>query len=193
VSLVGSRLAAAAVFLGVPILLIGVARYGMREVAEPEYVQIPLLLKLTITAGLILGVGLLVAVARPEYYHLEQVLRVDGPWSLSLGEFLSHRVNPLNLDLEAVIDRIRFDDPAGNLAVLFGTPALLAAVAAAACYGYWPPLPATISALVSLAAVVLVAYVVFYLACGVLWLGHELNFWALLIVMVLFQWRKHAL
>ena len=193
VNLIGARLAAGAVFLGVPVALIGIARYGIRQVAEPEYVQIPLLIKLTVTAGLILGVGLLAAVARPEYYYLEQVLRVGGVWDLSLGEFLRYRVNPLRLDLGALIDELRFDDPRGNLAVLFLTPVLLALVMVVACYHYWEPLAATTCALVSLGAIVIVAYVVFYLACGTLWLANLLNFWALLVILVLYQWRKHAL
>jgi hypothetical protein len=189
----GAWLAAGAVLLGIPIVLTGIARYGIRHVAEPEYVQIPLLIKLTVTAGLILGVGLLAAVARPEYYLLEQVVRVDGPWNLNLTGFLSLRVNPLALDVAAVIDRIRFDDPTGNLAILFGAPALLAATMVVGCYVYWRPLPATICALVSLMAIAITAYVVFYLVCGALWLGHMLNFWALLILAVLIQRRKRAL
>jgi hypothetical protein len=193
VSFIGARLAAGAVFVGVPVALAGLTHYGLRHVVEPDYVQIPLLIKLTVTAGLILGVGLITAVARPEYYMLEQVLRVDGPWSLSLGEFLSRRVNPLALDIPAIIDAIRFDDPKRNLAVLFGAPALLAVAMIAACYLYWPPLPATICALVSLVAIAIVAYVVFYLVCGTLWLTNQLNFWALLLILALFQWRKRAL
>jgi hypothetical protein len=193
VNLIGARLAAGAVFLGVPIALIGITRYGIRQVAEPEYVEIPLLLKLTVTAGLILGVGLIAALARPEYYYLEQVLRTGGPWDLSLGEFLRYRVNPLHLDIGAVIETLRFDDPRGNLAVLFLTPAILALVMVLACYRFWLPAAATTCALVSLGAIVIVAYVVFYLACGALWLANLLNFWALLVILVLYQWRKHAL
>ena len=193
VNLIGSRLAAGALFLGVPVVLAGIARYGIRQVAAPEYIQIPLLIKLTVTAGLILGVGLLAAVARPEHYVLEQVLRVSGPWDLSIGEFLRDRVNPLRLDLGGVIDALRFDDPRGNLAVLFATPAILAAVMVLACYGYWQPLAGTTCALVSLGAIVIIAYVVFYLVCGALWTANLLNFWALLIVMLLYQWRRHAL
>jgi hypothetical protein len=189
---VGVRLVAGAIFLGVPVALIGIARYGIRQVAEPEYVQIPLLIKLTVTAGLILGVGLLAAVARPEYYLLEQVFRVGGPWDLSLGEFLRYRVSPLRLDVEAVIDELRFGDPRGNLAVLFLTPVILALVMVVACYRYWEPLAATTCALVSLGAIVIVAYVVFYLACGALWVANLLNFWALLVILALYQWRKHA-
>jgi len=192
VNLVGARLAAGAIFLGVPVALIGIARYGIRQVAEPEYVEIPLLIKLTVTAGLILGVGLLAAVARPEYYYLEQVLRVGGVWDLSLGEFLRYRVNPLRLDLGALIDELRFDDPRGNLAVLFLTPALLALVMVVACYRFWEPLAATTCVLVSLGAIVIVAYVVFYLACGALWVANLLNFWTLLVILVLYQWRRHA-
>jgi hypothetical protein len=192
-NLIGTRLAAGAIFLGVPVALIGIARYGIRQVAEPEYVQIPLLLKLTITAGLLLGVGVLVALARPEYYLLEQVLRVGGPWDLSLGEFLRYRVSPVRLDVGAVVEALRFDDPRRNLAVLFLAPAILAAVLVVACYRYWEPLAATSCALVSLAAIVIIAYVVFYLACGVLWIANLLNFWALLVILALYQWRKHAL
>jgi len=193
VNLVGSRLAAGAIFLGVPVVLAGIARYGIRQVAAPEYIQIPLLIKLTVTAGLILGVGVLTAVARPDHYLLEQVLRVGGPWDLSIGEFLRYRVNPLRLDVGAVIDALRFDDPRGNLAILFATPAILAAAMVLACYGYWQPLAATTCALVSLGAIVIIAYVVFYLVCGALWTANLLNFWALLIIMLLYQWRRHAL
>jgi hypothetical protein len=193
VSMVAARVGAAAIFLGVPIALIGLARYCIRQVAEPEYIEIPLLIKLTVTAGLILGVGLLAAVARPEYYLLEQVLRTGGPWDLSLGEFLRYRVSPVQLDVEAVVDTLRFDDPRRNLAVLFVTPAILAAVMVVACYRFWQPLAATSCALVSLGAIVIVAYVVFYLACGALWLANLLNFWALLVILALYQWRRHAL
>ena len=62
-----------------------------------------------------------------------------------------------------------------------------------ACYGYWQPLAATTCALVSLGAIVIIAYVVFYLVCGALWTANLLNFWALLIIMLLYQWRRHAL
>jgi hypothetical protein len=192
VNLILARLAAGAVFVGVPVALIGIARYGIRQVAEPEYIEIPLLIKLTVTAGLILGVALLAAVARPEYYYLEQVLRVGGVWDLSLGEFLRYRVNPLRLDLGALIDELRFDDPRGNLAVLFLTPALLALVMVVACYRFWEPLAATTCVLVSLGAIVIVAYVVFYLACGALWVANLLNFWTLLVILALYQWRNHA-
>jgi hypothetical protein len=192
-SLLGAWLAAGAVLLGIPIVLAGIAHYGIRQVAEPEYVQVPLLIKLTVTAGMILGVGLLAAVARPEYYMLENVLRVDGPWNLDVTRFLSVRVNPLELDVTALVDRIRYDDPTGNLAILFGAPALLAAVMVVACYVYWRPLPATVCALVSLIAIAITAYVVFYLVCGALWLGHLLSFWMLLILAILIQRRKHAL
>jgi hypothetical protein len=193
VNLVAARLAAGAVFLGVPIALLGIARYGILQVAEPEYIQVPLLAQLTVTAGLLLGVGLLAAVARPEYYLLEQVLRVGGPWDLNVGEFLRYRVSPLQLDVGAVIDTLRFADPRRNLAVLFLTPLILAAVMVIACFRFWQPPAATTTALVSLGAIVIVAYVVFYLACGVLWIANLLNFWALLVILVLYQWRRHAL
>lgn len=190
---VAAWLAAGAILLGVPIALAGIAHYGIRHVAAPEYEQIPLLNKLTVIAGLILGVGVLAAVARPEYYTLEHVWRVDGPWSLNLTDFLKYRVNPMVLDLEAVVDRVRFGDPAGNLAILFGAPALLAAVMVVACYLYWRPLPATSCALVSLVAIAITAYVVFYLVCSALWLGNRLNFWALLLLAFLIQRRTRAL
>jgi hypothetical protein len=193
VDLVGARLVAGAIFLGIPITLIGIARYAIHQVAEPEYLEIPLLIKLTITAGGILGVGLLAAVARPEYYFLEQVLRVGGPWDLSLGEFLRYRVSPLRLDLDEVIDTLRYDDPRRNLAVLFLTPAILATILVIACYRFWEPRAAATSALVSLGAIIIIAYVVFYLVCGALWIANLLNFWALLVILVLYQWRKHAL
>jgi hypothetical protein len=192
-SVLGAYLAAGAIFVGLPVMLAGVARYGIRQVAAPEYIQIPLLIKLTVTAGLILGVGLLAAVARPDYYLVEQVLRVNGPWDLSLGEFLRYRVNPLRLDLGGVIDALRFDDPRGNLAILFATPAILAVVMVIACFGYWQPHAAAVCALVSLGAIVIIAYVVFYLVCGVLWIANLFNFWALLIIMLMYQWRRHAL
>jgi hypothetical protein len=192
-SVIGRPLAAGAIFVGLPVMLIGVARYGIRQVVAPEYIQIPLLIKLTVTAGLILGVGLLAAVARPDYYHVEQVLGVGGPWDLSIGEFLRYRVNPLRLDLGAVIDALRFDDPRGNLAILFATPAILTAIMIIACFGYWQPLAAAICALVSLGAIVIIAYVVFYLVCGALWIANLFNFWALLIIMLMYQWRRHAL
>jgi hypothetical protein len=193
INLIGDRLVSGAVFLGVPIALIGIARYAIHQVAEPEYLEIPLLIKLTVTAGMILGVGLLAALARPEYHHLEQVLRVGGPWDLSLGEFLRYRVSPLKLDIEEIIELLRYDDPRRNLAVLFLTPAILATILVIACYRFWQPLAATTSALVSLGAIVIVAYVVFYLVCGVLWIANLLNFWALLVILALYQWRKHAL
>lgn len=192
-SWIAGRLAAGAVFVGVPVVLTGIARYGIRQVAEPEYVQIPLLIKLTVTAGLILGVGFLTAVARPEFYVLEQIVRVDGPWSLSLGEFLRYRVNPLELNVVALIDAIRLEHPRGNLAVLFGAPAVLALAMVVACYLYWQWPSATICALVSLVAIAIVAYVTFYLVCGALWIVNELNFWVLLLIAVLYQWHKRAL
>jgi hypothetical protein len=62
-----------------------------------------------------------------------------------------------------------------------------------ACYLYWRPLPATTCALVGLMAIAIIAYVMFYLVCGVLWLGNQLNFWALLILAIWIQRRRRAL
>jgi len=187
------HLISAVVFLGIPIALIGIARFAVRNLAAPEYVQVPVLAKLTVTAGMMLGAALLSALARPELYAVEQVLKVDGPWDLSVAEFLSTRVNPFALNGGELADSLSAEGPSSLPVVLLGGAATLAIVAIILGFAYWLPPQALIAAAVSIFSVVVVAYVLFYLVCGALWLANAFNFWVLLIILALYQGRRRAL
>ena len=187
------QLAAAAVFIGIPIGLVGGTRLAVRRLAPPEYVQIPLLTQLTLIAGLLLGAAFLCDLAFADLYPLEQILKVKGPWDLSLFEFLTTRVNPLLLDVRDWLQSLRFEGPWGLLTLTFAVALAVAALSAVLCFYYWPPPEAAISAALGLLNVAVVAYVVFYLVCGLLWTINRFNFWTLVIVLLLYQWRRRAL
>ena len=181
------------VFLGIPIALVGFARFAVRRLAPPDYVQIPLLSKLTISGGVILGAALLADLAFPHLYPLERILEVGGPWDLSLRQFLTTRVNPLELDLAESFQSLRFEGPWRLLALMFALAVGLATLFVILCFYYWLPPHALISAAVGLLNVAIVAYVVFYLVCGLLWMINAFNFWTLVIILLLYQWRRRAL
>jgi hypothetical protein len=187
------QLAVAVVFLGIPIALVGLARFAVRGLAAPDYVQIPLLSKLTIMAGVILGVALLCDLAFPSLYPLEQVLKIGGPWDLNLWAFLTTRVNPLALDVRDLLRSLRFEGPWRFLSLMFAVAIALAVLSVFLCFYYWRPPQAVISAAVGLLNVAIFAYVVFYLVCGLLWMINTLNFWALVVILLLYQSRWRAL
>jgi hypothetical protein len=187
------QLAAATVFIGIPIGLVGGTRFAVRRLAAPEYVQIPLLTKLNLTAGLMLGAALLCDLAFADLYPLEQILKVGGPWDLSLSEFLTTRVNPLLLDVRDWLQSLRFEGPWVFLTLTFAAAIAVAALSAVLCFYYWRPPEAALCAALGLLNVAVVAYVVFYLVCGLLWTINRFNFWTLVIVLLLYQWRRRAL
>lgn len=152
-----------------------------------------MLAKLTVTAGLVLGGALLFALARPEFFTLERVLAADGPWDLSLAQFLTTRANPLALDVPELLRSLRLDELGRPAVILFAVPVVLAIVTVVLCFSYWPPVPALTCAAVSLLTIFVAAYVAFYLACGLLWGINTLNFWILLIILALYQWYRRAL
>ena len=163
-------------FVALPIALVSVNRHAVRIRPIEEFVQIPLLPKLTITGGIVLGIALASHAATPELVHPAQIFAAAGPWDITFGEFLAERVNPLAFDYAAAAREIesRSVFAKGNVLLAYAGSAL--AVAIVLCTRTWDGPKAVLAGTVCVMTVACSAYIVFYVCAGLLWALNHLNF-----------------
>lgn len=177
-------------FFGLPVIIFSANRRAVRMPAIREFAQIPLLAKLTVGAGLVLGVVIACIAAKPEFVRPAQIFASPGPWDITFVEFLRYRVNPLAFDYAEAERAIRSGGLFGGLtlSLLLVVGALTAAIAI--CIRVWYIREAMLASSLCLLTVLCTAYLVVYAAAGFLWLLNHANF--LIFLMPLILVRKYA-
>ena len=180
----------ALIFFGLPVIVISANRRALRMPAIREFAQIPLLAKLTVGAGLVLGVAVACIAAKPELVRPAQIFATPGPWDITFVEFLRYRVNPLAFDYAGAARAIRSGGLFGGLALslLLVAGALTAAIAI--CIRVWYIREAMLASALCLLTVLCTAYLVVYAGAGFLWLLNHVNFLIFLAPLILV--RKYA-
>lgn len=177
-------------FLGLPVIIVSANRRAVRMPAVREFVQIPLLPKLTISGGIVLGVVIACLAAKPELVRPAQIFASPGPWDITFVEFLRDRVNPLAFDYAAAARAIHAGGPFDGLALslLFVAGALTAAISI--CFRVWYIRGAMLASSLCLLTILCTAYLVVYACAGFMWLLNHMNF--LIFIVPLMFVRKYA-
>ena len=189
---------AGAVVLAQVVLLVAIPiAYGyagvalIRLLANRDYWTIPPVARLSLLAGLLMGVALLLSSPQAYKYDPNEIFVDGGYWNVDLGTFLAERANVLSYGVDGLIDRLtrphRFDGFDLFVTAIFGM--LLAAVALLLRYfrggDRWRALAA------SLAAFVWAAYMAIYLIALTCYVLYKLNFWSVLLVTLVLQVFRH--
>ena len=124
------------------------------------------------------------------YHDLHAIFLPDSPWNISVWEFLSERVNPINNGPVAVIARLA-EDGTGLLAWIVGLLGLLFLVPIGYSWKTWRYGLAGRATVCAAVIVVWVAYLTLYAVSLLFWLLFVLNSWTfLLLAAVLHYYRR---
>src|SRR5882672_7986435 len=176
-----------ALALAIPIAVATIAARLLRRVMFPDYFEVPLVTALAKWLGIALGVVLIYARLDWRYFDLHQLFVPESPWNLSLWQFLSERVNPLNYGFGILVDYPASHAADDTFFYLTGLVILILAATIAAPFLFWPPERARRAALYSLVLAGLAAYLTIYVICLLLWSLFLLNFWTFALAGVMFQ------
>ena len=139
---------------------------------------------LAMFSGIILGGCLVYFNLDPEYFTVDNILRVDGPWALSYSSFIHTRVNPFNYSFGMVFSQIAGNSQAMNFSIILllaGATFLLLAYRALRA---WGSAAAARGVLFGAMVVIWACYMTMFMVCLGLWLLNLLNFWTLAILTI---------
>jgi len=181
----------AMVVITIPFVVSQIGNLLLHKVAHQEFFQVPILTTLARLQGMLLGLLLMRVGLSGNYFDLEHMFLLDGPWNLTLSQFLLERANIFVYDSLPLV-RLLGDVPSneGLLAVL--VMVVLPLLIVVLSLGFWE-LREALHALVASAGIALWAgWFTIYLVCVAFWSFHLLNFWSLILLALYIQYRRHG-
>ncbi|KOR30361.1 hypothetical protein TI04_06150 [Achromatium sp. WMS2] len=179
----------AAIVITIPFIVSHIGNMLLYKVVQQEFFQVPILRTLAHTQGILAGLLLMRLQLDSSYFNLERIFLVNGPWNITLYEFLMDRANVFVYDSFSVL-RLLGDVPSneGLLAVLIVVilPLLLVVFS----MRFWERSDAVRALLASAGIALWTGWFTVYLVCTVFWTLYSLNFWILGLAVLYIQYRK---
>jgi hypothetical protein len=177
--------------LAIPIAIAELGWIGIRRLAPDGFVQIPFLTGSAKLLGLSIGILLLASRYDRHYFDLHDLFGADSPWNLSLWDFLTERVNPLNYWPGALVARFRSEGLGGPFLFLLASVGILLAVVLAAPFVFWPPPTAVRGLVCGLLIALITAYLTLFAVSLLMWTLYLLNFWTFAVLAVVVQYYRY--
>jgi hypothetical protein len=179
----------AAVVIAIPFIVSHIGEMLLHKVVHQEYFQVPILTTLARLQGVLAGLLLMRLDLDSSFFDLERLFLADGPWNLTLSQFLMERSNVFVYDSIPVM-RLLGDVPSGQglLAVLIVVvlPLLMVVLS----LRFWELRDALRALFASAGIALWTGWFTVYLICAVFWSLYLLNFWALGLAVLYIQYRK---
>jgi hypothetical protein len=179
----------AAVVIAIPFIVSHIGKMLLHKVVYHEFFQVPILKTLARLQGVLAGLLLMRLQLDSSYFNLERMFLADGPWNITLSEFLLERSNVFVYDSFSVM-RLLSEVPSseGLLAVLIVVvlPLLIVTLG----LSFWQLREALRALLASAGIALWTGWFTVYLVCTVFWTLYLLNFWTLGILVLYIQYRK---
>lgn len=172
--------AVVASFIAIPVGARRIFPLAVMQFGLKEFHQVPLLQKLNVTAGAILGFLAVYHFGERRFgersiFHPQEIFEPAGPWDLTFLEFVVLRAARFALELRFIVVSV-FTEPGSNSASIFGMVAIgLVAAAGVTSFLIWPPLRASAAVLVCIISALIVGFTIFYLTVGLFWLSNLLG------------------
>ncbi|MBF0306440.1 MAG: hypothetical protein HQL41_12415 [Alphaproteobacteria bacterium] len=176
----------------VPMAVTALAKMLIHAIEPPKFNQVPFVTMTARLAGVLAAALLLYANLDARDFDLELLFVPDSPWNLSLGRFLTERAMLFNYGWGEVLDTL--SQPSTPFAVLLAAAGLFALpLAASVPIGrLWSGTDALRAVAASTGILIWSAWMTVYLICLLFWALHELNFWALALLVVYLQYRRYG-
>lgn len=156
-----------------------------------EFFQVPILNTLARLQGILAGTTLVLLDFDKQYFDIEQIFMPDGPWNITLFQFLFERANAFSYDprpMMSLLIQIYSSDSnvwlMANLAVI-GLP--LALLILNFFFWKWETAIQTLPVIIGIA--LWSGWLTVYLISATFWALHLLNFWSLVLLALYLQYR----
>lgn len=179
-----------ALVLAIPVAIIEGGFAGLRRIAPVGFFAMPVMSGVSKLLGITAGVLLISARYDRQYFDLRALFVPESPWNLSLWDFLIERVDPFNYGPGPVLDLLGSGQVGGAFAFGFGLFVILLAVLTAGPFVIWSGPVARRGVVCALLTAALVTYLTIYFICLLMWVLFLLNFWALAILLMAFQYYR---
>jgi len=181
----------AAIVIAIPFAAGHIGDLLLHKVVHEEFFQVPILTTLARLQGVLVGLLLIRLGLSGSYFDLEQMFLPDGPWNLTLSQFLLERANIFvydSLPLMRLLGEVPSNE--GLLAVLIIV--VLPLLVVLLSLRFWE-LREALQALLASAGIALWAgWFTVYLICVAFWSFHLLNFWSLVLLVLYIQYRRRG-
>lgn len=175
--------------VGLPFLVGKIAGGVLHLVANKEFSAVPILGMLARLAGFAIGGLLLYADLDVSYFDLEMLFIPESRWNLTFSQFILERGNIFAYHPGPLVVALRSDPPLGLLAASFLAVASSAG-AVISCLRLWPGRDGWRAIVACGATMAWTAWATVYFSCLTFWLLFKLNFWALALFALYYQYRR---
>jgi hypothetical protein len=176
----------AALAAGLPVASAMIGAAVITHLAPPDFFTLPVLRRAALIGGILFAVMLLSALPGNEHFQPGVIWATDSPWEMDFREFLHERVLPYLAGAPELYRQPLAELPV-TLQILLGIETVLLTTAVALPFRVWRPGHALRSALTAVAIAVLAALLTIYAVCLAYWALHELNFWAIGLLGIVYQ------
>lgn len=173
----------------VPIAMVTVVAEAVDAFKPRWYHAVPAMRRAALGSGILLTAAILWATPGGDIYAPDRIFSVDGPWNMGFPEMLEARLLPY-LDHVPAVYLGSYDAPLW-VRIVISVHALLLLVTVLVPFRLWTPREAARAALCGILITVTAAFVTLYAICTSYWLLHQLSFWVVAVVGLLYQRFRH--
>lgn len=178
----------ATVVIAIPFIVSHIGKMLLYKMVHEEFFQVPILKTLAYLQGILAGLVLIRLELDRSYFDLEQMFLAQGPWDITLSEFLLERANVFVYDTFPMMRLLTEPTNEGLLAILIVVvlPLLIVIMS----MRFWEMKEALKALLASASIALWTGWFTVYLVCTVFWTLYLLNFWTLGLTVLYIQYRK---
>ncbi len=179
----------AVVLLALPMVVVNLIWTVLRRLAPDGFFAMPLIYTAARFVGVGLGLIFVFTHQDSRNFDLHEIFGPDGPWNISLAEFLLVRVNPFQYGPIAFIDKFEGARGLSLLSAALLTGMLLISVAWA-----WKTWKSRLAVRATLSIVIIVlttAYLTIYGVSLLFWILFLFNSWTFLLLAILLQYYRN--
>lgn len=171
-----------------PLVLNRTMRLLLQRSTHAEFFQVPILITLARLQGILAGFTLVLLDFDRQYFDVEQMFMPDGPWNLTLAQFLLERANVFSYDprpMLFLLTEIHSDNWLMGVFAAVVLPFILLILS----FVFWGRNRAFHVLLTIVGIALWTGWLTVYLVSALFWALHLLSFWSLVLLALYIQYR----
>ncbi|MEO5335737.1 MAG: hypothetical protein H7841_02415 [Magnetospirillum sp. WYHS-4] len=175
--------------VALPLVVANVGTHLLHHVATPDFGAVPILTTMSRLEGVLIGGLLLYGNLEASHFDLEGLFVPESSWNLGFFEFLTGRGNIFSYEVWPVLAAVR-DQSLPEVLVAVAASLVLPVVVTVWVHRLWPRRDAWRALLSCLGTTAWTAWMTVYLVSLTFWALYKLNFWALALFALYYQYRR---
>lgn len=172
----------------IPLTLNRTVRILLQKSTHKEFFQIPILTTLARLQGILAGSTLILLDFDKQYFDIEQMFMPNGPWNLTISQFLLERANVFSYDprsMLVLLTEIHSDNWLIGILAAIILPFTLLTLS----FVFWERNKALQALPAIIGTALWTGWLTVYLVSATFWALHLLNFWSLILLALYIQYR----